>query len=78
MASVPKNHPRSVHFRVHLGVHEGPVGFPGPNLEIIMRSNYRGSTKVQEGSNYKRSMKVQEGSLVQIQRELCGKIIESD
>ena len=61
-----------------MGVHEGLGGFPGPNLERIMRSNHMGSMKVQEGSNYRRSMKVQEGSLVQIQRELCGKIIESD
>ena len=51
-----------VHFRVHLGVLVGPGGFPGPNLEKIMRSNCRGSIKVQDGSNYKGSMKVKEGS----------------
>ena len=62
-ARVPQKQPCWVHFRVHLGFHEGTGGFPGPKSETIMRSNYCGS------------MKVQEGSMLQIMRELGSPII---
>ena len=37
--------------------------------ERFMRSNYRGSMKVQEGSNYRGFMNVQEGSLAESQKD---------
>ena len=42
---VPQNQPS----RVHLGVNEGPGGFPCLNLERAMRSNYSGPEKSRRG-----------------------------